>query len=203
MKFLRAGLAALSMVGSAACARGVQTGSPPATAQQTASPAPAASTCTAPPAASTANVGPSTLVGRFTVEMVATSGAKSGSRATGSLKLDPVDSSGSIVVLSETPRELVAGAMGVEIGAVGAMAPGATLPNGERPVKVIQWRAGPGDIRVVMRVGASKAPPPGTMAIEGTYLSLMVQSVSASRVAGTWTSGSGMTESGGYFCADR
>jgi hypothetical protein len=144
------------------------------------------------------------LAGEYTLRLIATSGTKNGGSTGGRLALMEQDSAhrslersdGSVDTTFTFP---LYGTAEVEFEAVGAIVPGdAGTPDPLSPgVLVIERRGG-----VLLRVG-SEANRRGMRRFDGGYTVLEVQQVTDGGFAGTWRSGVGLEQSGGYFCAAR
>jgi hypothetical protein len=144
------------------------------------------------------------LVGEYTVQLVATSGAKEGATTGGRLELMAQDSAyraaeradGSVDTTFSFP---LYGTAELDFAAVGATTPGD--PGSSDPlspgVLVIQRPGG-----VMLRLG-SESNRRGIRRFDGGYTVLEVQRISDQGFAGTWRSAVGLEQSGGYFCAVR
>ncbi|HEU4473662.1 MAG TPA: hypothetical protein VFR72_02435 [Gemmatimonadales bacterium] len=130
------------------------------------------------------------LGGRYTLRMVATSGAKPGSSAEGQMELMPNTSAG------DSPMH---GTAELDFASVGAVVPGD--PKSSDPlspgVLVLEGSSG-----VMLRVG-SEANRKDVRRFDGAYTALQVTQVTDQGFAGTWRSGLGTEESEGHFCAVR
>ena len=142
------------------------------------------------------------LAGRYTLRLVATSGAKQGATADGRLELMPQDSAArSMDGTDGSPDSTFSfpliGTAQVDFAAVGATTPGdAGSSDPASPgVLVIQRPGG-----VMLRVG-SEANRRGMRRFDGGYTVLQVQQVTEQGFVGTWRSAVGLEESGGHFCA--
>ena len=144
----------------------------------------------APVAAGAEAVAADKLGGRYTVRMVATSGAKRGSSAEGHMELMPDTSA------LESPMY---GTAELDFSAVGAVVPGD--PESTDPlspgVLVLEGSSG-----VMLRIG-SEANRKDVRRFDGAYTALQVTQVNDQGFAGTWRSGLGTEEFGGHFCAVR
>jgi hypothetical protein len=130
------------------------------------------------------------LGGRYTVRMVATSGAKRGTSAEGQMELMPNTPAG------ESP---LYGTAELDFASVGAVVPGD--PKSSDPlspgVLVLEGSSG-----VMLRVG-SEANRKDVRRFDGAYTALRVTQVTDQGFAGTWRSGLGTEQSEGHFCAVR
>ncbi len=142
--------------------------------------------------------------GKYSVRLVATSGAQRGATTEGRLELMPRDSAYRRLTLPDGTRDTtfafpLYGTVEVDFASVGAVAPGD--PRSSDPlspgVLVIERPSG-----VMMRVG-SVANRWGMRRFDGAYTALQVQQVTAEGFKGTWRSGVGTEQSGGHFCAVR
>jgi hypothetical protein len=142
--------------------------------------------------------------GKYSVRLVATSGAQRGATTEGRLELMPRDSAYRRLTLPDGTRDTtfafpLYGTAEVDFASVGAVAPGD--PRSSDPlspgVLVIERPSG-----VMMRVG-SVANRWGMRRFDGAYTALQVQQVTAEGFKGTWRSGVGTEQSGGHFCAVR
>jgi hypothetical protein len=143
------------------------------------------------------------LAGEFRLTMVAVRGARAGQSAAGRLTLRPYGSRPAPVPASATARYPLFGGTDVELAAVGAVAPGEVgRADAARPgVLVMEWSR-EGSQQVTLRLGAD-ANAGGSPRFDGSYTALTVTAASPQRFAGTWESGAGEPQAGGYFCADR
>ena len=130
------------------------------------------------------------LGGRYTLRMVATSGAKRGSSAEGQMELMTNTSAG---------ESSMNGTAELDFASVGAVVPGD--PKSTDPlspgVLVLEGSSG-----VMLRVG-SEANRKDVRRFDGAYTALQVTQVTDQGFAGTWRSGLGTQESEGHFCAVR
>jgi hypothetical protein len=142
------------------------------------------------------------LAGRYTVRLIATSGAKEGASADGRLALMEQDEAyrpvkradGSVDTTFSLP---LYGTAELDFASVGATTPGdAASSDPLSPgVLVIQRPDG-----VMLRLG-SEANRRGVRRFDGGYTVLQVQQITDQGFAGTWRSAVGLEESGGHFCA--
>jgi hypothetical protein len=144
------------------------------------------------------------LGGEFTLQLVATSGAKRGGTSGGPLRLMPQDSAYRHLELpdgsnSTTYTLPLYGTAEVDLAAVGAVAPGDVRSTDPASPGVLVIES-PG--RVMLRVG-SEANRRGIRRFDGAYTALQVQQVTDQGFSGTWQSGVGTEQSGGHFCATR
>jgi hypothetical protein len=142
------------------------------------------------------------LAGAYSVQLVATAGAKQGARAAGRLELMALDSSYQAATEgSADPRfgYPLHGTAEVDFAAVGATTAGdpASADPTSPGVLVIQRPGG-----VMLRLGAD-ANRPGVRRFDGGYTVLEVHQVTEGGFAGTWRSAVELKESSGYFCAVR
>jgi hypothetical protein len=130
------------------------------------------------------------LGGRYTVRIVATSGAKRGSSAEGRMELMPNTAAGGAAMY---------GTAELDFASVGAVVPGD--PGSSDPlspgVLVLEGSSG-----VMLRVG-SEANRKDVRRFDGAFTALQVTQVTDQGFAGTWRSGLGTEESAGHFCAVR
>jgi hypothetical protein len=130
------------------------------------------------------------LAGRYTVRLVATSGAKRGSSAEGQIELMPNTAGGETAMY---------GTAELDFASVGAVVPGD--PGSSDPlspgVLVLEGSGG-----VMLRVG-SEANRKDVRRFDGAFTALQVTQVTDQGFAGTWRSGLGTEESEGHFCAVR
>ena len=128
------------------------------------------------------------FVGEYSLTMVATSGARKGNSATGSLALDGHAGHASIALDS--------------VGAIAAGNIGSRDPN--RPGVLLVRR--PNDSSAagdpMLRFGAD-ANRSDSRPFDSAYLILLVDVSTATGFSGRWRSGVNTTLSSGYFCADR
>jgi hypothetical protein len=148
--------------------------------------------------------------GEYQLRLVATSGAKAGSRVDGALRLQPqtgelryrsrsgADSSVVYAMYGAAELELAA-VDAVQVGSISStdpMAPG---------VLVIEQHARAGQpprADITVRLGA-EANRRDRQRVDGGYTALRVQELSPSGFSGTWASGVLRERSAGYFCAVR
>lgn len=144
------------------------------------------------------------LAGGYRLTLVATQGPRTGKAVTGELRLSPHDRAA-----EGTTRYPLRGTAAIALDSVGAQAPG-DIGSGDaaRPgVLGVEWRRSDGAMpdpapQLTLRFGAD-ANGPETGRIEGVYMALVVDSVSANGFAGRWNSGVENRRSGGHFCAQR
>jgi len=141
------------------------------------------------------------LGGRYTVRMVATSGAKRGTTAEGQMELMPLTSTSGPDSAGGTGGTTYPfhGTAELDFASVGAVVPGD--PKSSDPlspgVLVLQRPGG-----VMLRVG-SEANRRDVRRFDGAFTALQVTQVTDQGFAGTWRSGLGTEESEGHFCAVR
>jgi hypothetical protein len=189
-------MAALVLGGWAAASCG---GRPPA-------PAAAAAECTQVDGPLAADARAEALAGVFRLTLVAARGARSGESVSGRLALRPFGDRPVPVPAAAGTRYPLYGGADVAVDAVGAVSPGEVTPDdAARPgVLVMEWRrsdAG-GTRQVTLRLGAD-ANQGSRLRFDGAYLALSVNAITADGFAGTWESGAGEPQAGGWFCAER
>jgi hypothetical protein len=151
------------------------------------------------------------LAGEYRLHLTASSGPRAGQAADAALRLEPVADSAAreIVVLGvrdTTSRAALWGTTDLNPAAVGAIRTGSlTAESADAPgVLVIERRpihAGAGT-EIVLRLGAD-ANRRGVARYDGGYFALNVQAIDPAGFTGTWSSGSGVSSTKGYFCAER
>ena len=146
------------------------------------------------------------------MRLVATSGPKTGSAATGMLTLQP--QTGALryrVRPGGAPDSSVVhplyGSTDVDLAAVDAVLVGSTTSrDSTRPgVLVVERHARPGQpplADIVLRLG-SDANQRDRQRVDGGYTALRIRQLSPAGFSGTWASGIKSEQSGGYFCAER
>lgn len=152
------------------------------------------------------------LAGEYRLKLVASSGAKKGAVAEGTLRLLPQDRTrryrarlgGNVDSTVEHP---LFGAAELDLGAVDAVAVGRIdSRDPERPgVLVIERHARPGRAplaEITLRLG-SEANRPDRTRFDGGYTAFRVQKAGPEGFAGTWGSGVTGESAAGYFCAVR
>ena len=152
------------------------------------------------------------LVGEYHLRLIATSGAKQGAVAEGSLKLQSQDSSLRYRArLGGTQDSTVLhplfGAADLDLTPIDAVVVGSTtsLDPMQPGVLVMERHAAPGQApraEITMRLG-SDANRRDRIRFDGGYTVLRVKQISPGRLAGTWASGVTRERSSGYFCAVR
>ncbi len=206
MRPVAAVLAVLALAGWTGASCGPRVPAPAATA---APPAPAAAAATTASACAPA-AGPlapgaraDALAGEFRLTLVAARGAQAGRSASGRLTLRPYGSRPAPATAAAGVRYPLFGGTDVDLAAVGALALGEVRPvEAARPgVLVLEWSQA-GAQQITLRLGAD-ANQGGAQRFDGTYMALMVTTVSAGGFAGTWESGAGAPLAGGHFCAER
>lgn len=170
-------------------------------------PAPAAPACAPVEGGAMAGARAEVLAGEFRLTLAATRGPRAGSSTSGTLRLQPFGAAPAPVPATDGVRHPLFGGTSVRLDAVGAEAPGAVAPaDPSRPgVLVMEWQrpgAPAGTPQVMLRLGAdaNEAGPPR---FDGAFTALTVTALAPERFAGTWESGGGDAQAGGYFCADR
>jgi hypothetical protein len=145
------------------------------------------------------------LEGGYRLTLVATQGPRAGRSVTGDLRLSPHDRPPEV----GSARYPLRGTAAIALDSVGAQAPGDIgSANAARPgVLGVEWRRSGGAMpdpapQLTLRFGAD-ANGPETGRIEGVYMALVVDSVSANGFAGRWNSGVENRRAGGHFCAQR
>ena len=143
------------------------------------------------------------LAGSYRLSLVATSGARAGSTATGSLRLRPFGTAAVPVTAAPGARYPLFGGADVALAEVGALAPGdVKADNAAAPgVLAIEWEQA-GRTELTLRMGAD-ANHGDQLRFDGTRMALFVSSITPERFAGRWESGGGEQRANGYFCADR
>jgi hypothetical protein len=156
------------------------------------------------PVSAAAEVETGGLEGPYSVRLVATSGAKSGSEVTGRLELMTQDSANRHMTRSDGMQDTTVtlpfyGTAEMDFAAVGAVVPGDPMSTDPASPGVLVIDS---PKRVVLRVG-SEANRRDVRRFDGAYTALHIQQVTDGGFAGTWQSGVGTEQSGGHFCADR
>ncbi|MFL5387065.1 MAG: hypothetical protein ACJ8GN_31610 [Longimicrobiaceae bacterium] len=181
-------LAALALAGwgPAACQRGAPAPAPPCAEVQGALPAEARA---------------DGLAGDFGLTLVATRGARTGARATGSLHLRRNDA-GAGPAPSEGVRYPLVGWAEAPVDSVGAVAPGDVgSREAARPGVLAVEERRAGRTQLILRFGAEANR--GVVRFDGAYLVLTPAALTADGFAGRWNSGVGGQTASGYFCAHR
>ncbi|HEV8177114.1 MAG TPA: hypothetical protein VGP44_05440 [Gemmatimonadales bacterium] len=152
------------------------------------------------------------LAGEYSLKLVATSGAKKGGAAEGTLRLDPqTDSLRYRSRLGGAPDSTVLhplyGATDVDLSLVDAVSVGSTTSlDPSRPgVLVMERRSAPDRLPrtdIIIRLG-SDANRTDRQRFDGGYTALRVREVGPGRLAGSWASGVATERAAGYFCASR
>ena len=142
------------------------------------------------------------LAGEFQLSLTATSGPRSGSSASGMLRLRPFGNRPPPIAPAERVRYPLYGATDLAPASVGAVTPGdAGRDDPAGPgVLAMEWERS-GAQAITLRLGAD-ANRAGPSRFDGASLALFVTSITPERFAGRWESG-GEQRAGGYFCADR
>jgi hypothetical protein len=190
-------LAAFALGGWAAASCG---GRPPA-------PAAAAAECAPVEGTLAADARADALAGEFRLTLVAARGPRAGESESGRLTLRPFGGRPVPVPPAAGTRYPLYGGTDVAVDAVGAVTPGEVGPDdAARPgVLVMEWSrtdAPAGSRQITLRLGAD-ANQGSLLRFDGAYLALSVTSISTDGFAGTWESGAGEPQAGGYFCAVR
>jgi len=172
-------------------------------------PAPAAASASCAPVEGPLAAGAraDSLAGEFRLTLVAGRGARSGQSTSGRLTLRRYGSRPAPVAAAAGVRYPLFGGAEVDLAAIGALALGdVRRADAARPgVLGMEWaRAGASaETRdITLRLGAD-ANQGGAQRFDGTYMALAVTSVSPGGFYGTWESGAGQPQAGGYFCAER
>ena len=126
------------------------------------------------------------LVGPFSLTVVALTGPKAGERAAGSLTLFRADT-------------LHYGSAEIDLAAVGAVGSGA-LATADAMAPGVRVFAVPGN--VMLRLGAD-ANNPREIRFEGSYTVLRVRELDTTGMRGVWVSGAVAEVASGFFCATR
>ncbi|WP_420125027.1 hypothetical protein [Longimicrobium sp.] len=147
------------------------------------------------------------LSGDFRLTLTADRGPRTGSSATGTLRLQAFGSRPVPVPPAEGVRYPLFGGTDVALDSVGALVPGAVdRADAARPgVLVLEWPrpgAPSGSNQIMLRLGAD-ANQGGPPRFDGAFTALTVTALDADRFAGRWQSGGGDREAAGYFCAER
>jgi len=151
------------------------------------------------------------LAGEYRIRLVATSGPRGGAAAVGSVRLRPVEDS-----LRSPPPVLgihdsltilpLRGTAQFDARSLGATVPGDLGADDPMAPGVLVLERHSGRARepasIVLRVGAD-ANRRDALRFDGGFLALTVRRMDGAGFAGTWASGSGGRQVGGYFCADR
>lgn len=152
------------------------------------------------------------LAGEYRLRLVATSGAKKGAVADGTLRLDRQNDSlryrsrlGG--ARDSTVLHPLYGATDVDLTLVDAVSVGSTstLDPARPGVLVIERRSAPGrppKTEIILRLG-SDANRMDRQRFDGGYTALRARKVGRGRLAGSWASGVGTERAAGYFCATR
>ena len=152
------------------------------------------------------------LAGEYHLRLVATSGAKKGAAAEGTLRLDSQTDSlryrrrlGG--TLDSTVLHPLYGATDVDLTLIDAVSVGSTssLDPARPGVLVMERRARPGrppKTEIIIRLG-SDANRTDRQRFDGGYTALRVRKVERGRLAGSWASGVATERAAGYFCATR
>ena len=148
--------------------------------------------------------------GEYQLRLVATSGAKVGSRVDGRLRLQP--QTGELRYRSRAGADSsvvhpMYGAAELDLGAVDAVQVGSisSLDPAEPGVLVIERHERAGRTPradITLRLG-SEANRRDRQRVDGGYTALRVRELSPSGFSGTWASGVLRERSAGYFCAVR
>jgi hypothetical protein len=146
------------------------------------------------------------LEGEFRLTLTAVSGPRSGSAATGMLRLHAFGTRPAPVPAAAGVSHPLYGATDVRLADVGAAAPGdAARDDPAAPgVLVIEWRRSgpPARNEITLRLGAD-ANHGDQVRFDGSHMALFVTSLSPERFTGRWRSGGGDQQAEGYFCAER
>jgi hypothetical protein len=190
-------LAAFALGGWAAASCG---GRPPA-------PVDAAAACAQVEGPLAADARAEALAGEFRLTLVAARGARTGESVSGRLTLRPFGGRPVPVPAAAGTRYPFYGGADVAVDAVGAVTPGEVAPaDAARPgVLVMEWSrqdAPAASRQITLRLGAD-ANQGSQVRFDGAFLALSVTSISADGFAGTWESGAGEPQAGGWFCAQR
>ena len=151
------------------------------------------------------------LAGEYRLRLVATSGAKKGAAAEGSLRLDP--QADSLRYRSRlgggrdsTVLHPLYGAAEVDLARIDAVSVGSTtsLDPMQPGVLVMQRRTAEGlpQGEMILRLG-SDANRRDRLRFDGGYTALRVRQIAPERLAGSWASGVTTERAAGYFCATR
>jgi hypothetical protein len=144
------------------------------------------------------------LAASYSIRLIATSGAKEGAAAVGTLELMPQDSAYQSMERSDGVADTtfsfpLYGTASVDFASLGATTPGD--PGSSDPlspgVLVIERPNG-----LMLRLG-SEANRRGVRRFDGGYTVLEVRQVTDSGFAGTWRSGVALEQAGGHFCAAK
>jgi len=128
------------------------------------------------------------FIGNYRLTMLATSGTRTGSSATGTLAFDGHAGHASIALAS--------------VGAVAAGDIGSRDPD--RPgVLLIRSPNDSGAAGAPMLRFGADANRSDIRAFDGAYLIMLVDAVTEAGFSGRWRSGVGTAVSGGYYCAHR
>jgi hypothetical protein len=148
------------------------------------------------------------LAGDYRLELTSDSGAAAA--VVGSLRLRAADPSlpprpGPYGLPDTTHRYPLVGAAELDLGAVGAVAPGGTSSNDPAaPGVLVIERPGnspPGE-RILLRLGA-EANRPEQLRFDGGYTVLRVREIDRGGFRGDWESGAPLPRAHGRFCASR
>lgn len=146
------------------------------------------------------------LAGEYRLTLAATRGARAGQSTAASLRLLPLRGQPPVAPAAGASYPLYGGtdAALAEVGAVAHGSPAPADPAGPG-VLVMAWprpNAPAGTNEVMLRLGAD-ANRGNARPFDGAFTALTVTEIAAGRFAGTWESGGGDVQAGGYFCADR
>ncbi|MGH7508052.1 MAG: hypothetical protein ACREMZ_01100 [Gemmatimonadales bacterium] len=152
------------------------------------------------------------IAGEYRLTLVNTAGARQGPAVSGRLWLE--DYKGELRELirpdgsQDTSVAYAAfGATDVDLSAVGAVRVGTTMSRDPLQPGVVVLvrrlsRAGNPATEVTLRLG-SEANRRDLVRFDGGYTALYVREISGERLAGDWSSGAGMEQAQGHFCATR
>jgi hypothetical protein len=150
--------------------------------------------------------------GEYRLRLVATSGSKTGSEASGKLTLQPQSGELRYRVrpggfLDSSVVHPLYGSTDVDLAAVDAVLVGSTtsLDAISPGVLVVARHAPPGQTPVAhiwLRLG-SHANRQWQQRVDGGYTALRVRQMSPAGFSGSWASGIRTEQSAGYFCAER
>lgn len=152
------------------------------------------------------------LPGEYQLRLVATSGAKAGAAAEGTLRLQPQSEALRYRARLEGGLDTAVahplyGSADLDLAAVDAVSVGSTTSTDpmQPGVLVVEQHAASAEAapaEIVIRLG-SEANRRDRQRFDGGYMALRVREASPERVAGTWSSGVMTERSAGYFCAVR
>jgi hypothetical protein len=147
------------------------------------------------------------LAGEYRLQLTSDAGEKR--TVEGVLRLRAAESSlpprtGAYGIPDTTHRYPLVGTAGLDLGTVGAVAPGGTAsadPAAPGVLVIERVSGNPGE-RILLRMGAdaNRAEP---IRFDGGYTVLRVRQADAEGFRGEWESGAPLPQARGHFCASR